>query len=261
VELVKIGELARRSGVPIATIKYYLREELIAPTRKSGRTMSWYDAALVTRIRAIKELQRRQFLPLEVIREAMKRDSDAPDELAAAAAIAKVLARHGGARSSSRDEVIARNGATAGELDWLAKVGLAVPSGADLRYRGDDLALLSILGEARKAGITADMLPFGILGEYLAAINALVAIELRMFRAGVLKRAKRDAVARLTTVATRLSERLVVLVRRKLLLPTLQRTIEEDDRDKTRAPGRSTRPVARAPRVRRPHSAARRRKR
>ena len=66
-ELVRIGELAKRSGVPIATLKHYLREGLIAPARKSGRTMSWYDPALATKVRAIKELQQRQFLPLYVI--------------------------------------------------------------------------------------------------------------------------------------------------------------------------------------------------
>lgn len=228
-QLLRIGELARRAGVPIATLKHYLREGLIAPTHKTGRTMSWYDPALVTKIRSIKELQKRQFLPLDVIRDAIDRDADAPDELAAADAIAKVLHRHGGRRSRTRGEVLAR-GARARELDLLAAAGLAVPSASDQRYRGDDLALLSTLGAARRAGITADMLPFEILDEYLKALRALVAVELRMFREGVIRRARPGDVTRLTTAATKLSERLVVLVRRKLLLPTLQQLIEEEPR-------------------------------
>ena len=234
-QLVKIAELARRSGVSIATLKHYLREGLIAPARRSGRTMSWYDPALATRIRAIKELQKRQFLPLEVIREALDKDTEAPDDLAAADAIAKVLARHGGKRSRSRDDLLARGNASALELDALAAAGLAVP-GPDQRYRGDDLALLATLGGARRAGITAEMLPFEILDEYLTALRALVAIELRMFREGVIRRAKPGDVARLTTAATRLSERLVVLVRRKLLLPTLDRLIAEETTDEAPAP-------------------------
>ncbi len=225
--LVRIGELAKRSGVPIATLKHYLREGLIAPSRKSGRTMSWYDPALATKIKAIKELQKRQFLPLDVIRESIDRDGEAPDDLTAADAIAKVLARHGGRRARTRDEVLAR-GATAQELDILAAAGLALPSPIDQKYRGDDLALLATLGAARRAGITADMLPFEIINDYLIAVRALAAIELRMFREGVIRRAKPGDISRLTTAATRLSERLVVLVRRKLLLPTLQRLIEEE---------------------------------
>lgn len=228
-ELVRIGELARRSGVSIATLKHYLREGLIAPTRKSGRTMSWYDPALATRVKAIKELQKRQFLPLDVIKDTIDRDAEAPDDFAAADAIAKVLARHGGKRARTREELLAR-GVSARELDLLAAAGLAVPSGADQRYRGDDLAVLVTLGAARKAGLSADLLPFEIINDYLAAIRALVAVELRLFREGVRRTAPSD-VARLTTAATKLSERLVVLVRRKLLLPTLARVIEEDTRD------------------------------
>lgn len=242
--LVRIGELAKRSGVPIATIKHYLREGLIAPARKSGRTMSWYDPALSTKIKAIKELQKRQFLPLDVIRESMDRDLEAPDDLTAADAIAKVLARHGGKRARSREEVLAR-GATEQELEILAAAGLAVLS-EDQKYRGDDLALLATLGAARRAGIAADMLPFEIINDYLAALRALAAVELRLFREGVVRRAKPGDVARLTTAATKLSERLVILVRRKLLLPTLQRLIEEE----SDAPEPAAVPVSRS-RVRR----------
>ena len=129
VELVRIRELARRSGVPIATVQHYLREGLIASTRKTGRTMAWYDSTLAPRIRAIKELQQRQFLPLAVIREALGEDAEAPNDLAADA-IARVLARHGGNRARTRAEVIAR-GAHARELDLLAAAGLAVPTGDD----------------------------------------------------------------------------------------------------------------------------------
>lgn len=249
-QLVKIGELARASGVPVATIKHYLREGLIAPARKSGRTMSWYSPALVPRIRAIKELQRRQFLPLEVIKRSLDRDADAPDDLAAADAIAKVLARHGGKRSRSRAEVLER-GASAQELDWLAAAGLAVPSGPEQRYHGDDLALLSTLGAARRAGLAAELLPFEILGDYLAALRALVAVELRLFREGLTGRARGRDVPKLTTAATHLSERLVVLLRRKLLLPTLRTMIEEN-------PDEASRPVpARPRRLRRHHRPAR----
>lgn len=227
--LLKIGELAKRSGVPVATIKHYLREGLIKPTKKTGRTMSWYAPTLAPRIRAIKELQQEQFLPLDIIKQSIERDTDAPDSLAAAAAIARVLERHAGPRNRSRDELIQR-GVPPQELDWLAAAGIARP-GADGKYRGDDLAILQTLGAARRAGLTAEMLPFTILGEYLAAIRALVAVELRLFRDGVLARTKSRDHDRLTTTAAELSERLVVLIRRKLLLPTLQTLLEEDRPD------------------------------
>jgi DNA-binding transcriptional MerR regulator len=254
-ELVRIGELARRSGVPMATLKFYLREGLISPARKSGRTMSWYDPTLVDRLRAIKELQQDQFLPLDVIRQTLEGERQAPDGLAAAEAIAKVLERHAGKRSRSRAEVLA-GGATETELTWLAATKLAVPD-ADTRYSGDDLALLSTLGAARRAGLAAEMLPFEILRDYVAALNKLVAVELQLFRVGVLGRVGADT-ARLTTVATELSERLVVLIRRKLLLPTLERLLQE----RTDAQEPATRSPRRRRRVRqlKPRPAARARR-
>jgi DNA-binding transcriptional MerR regulator len=263
VELIKISELARRSGVPIATLKHYLREGLIQPARKTGRTMSWYDAEVATRVRAIKRLQRDQFLPLELIRQAVDDAAAAPDDLAAAEAIAAVLEEHTTTRSRTRAELIER-GVSERELVWLAAAKLAVPSGADQSYRGDDLSLLVTLGDARRAGLSAEMLPFAILGEYLQALRGLVDVELRMFRAGVLPRAASTETRSLTDAATRLSERLVVLLRRKLLLPTLHRLIEEthvapepDRRASTRRL-RKPRPAAR-PGRRTPGHASRRR--
>jgi DNA-binding transcriptional MerR regulator len=225
VQYLKIGELSRRSGVPMATLKFYLREGLIAPSHKSGRTMAWYHPSVVERIRSIRELQERQFLPLDVIRAALDRGEEAADDHAMAEAIADVLIRRGGERARTREDVLAA-GAKPAELEWLRRAALAVPDD-DGCYRGDDLALLSTLGAARRAGLAADMLPFEILGDYLVALNKLVEIELRMYRAGVIGKAKPREVAKLTKVAAELSERLVVLLRRKLLLPTLQRLVDE----------------------------------
>lgn len=224
--------------MPVATIKYYLREGLIAPARKTGQTMSWYDAALVERLQAIKDLQQRQFLPLDVIREMLDKDDRSTDDFTAAGAIAKVLSRRGGERKRTREDIIRTGSATAKELDVLAAMGLAVPDGAG-SYRGDDLALLATLGAARKAGISEGMLPFSIMTEYLAALRSLVAIELRLFRDGVIKQAPVGKVQALTTTATELSERLVVLIRRKLLLPTLYELVAADAKRPT---GRKRKP-------------------
>ena len=65
--LFKISELARRSGVNVSTIKHYLREGLITPVRRTGKTMAWYDENAVRRIRLIRSLQQERFLPLAVI--------------------------------------------------------------------------------------------------------------------------------------------------------------------------------------------------
>lgn len=239
VTLLRMGELAKRSNVSVATLKFYLREGLIAPTKKSGATMSWYAPSTVARVQAIRELKEKQFLPLDVIRKTLDSEGRADSDQAMVDAIAGVLARHGSSRARSRDELLAR-GVSPLELQWLAATKLAEPD-ADGMYRNDDLALLATLGAARRAGIVEEMLPFEILADYMRALHQLVGIELAMFRAGVLNRAGTNDIEPLTKAATELSERLVVLIRRKLLVPTLRRMIEEESREKKPVDRRNTR--------------------
>lgn len=66
--LVKIGELAKASGVNVSTLKFYVKEGLLRPVLKTGRNMSWYDPDAVQTIQAIRTLQREHFYPLSVIK-------------------------------------------------------------------------------------------------------------------------------------------------------------------------------------------------
>jgi DNA-binding transcriptional MerR regulator len=51
---VKISELSNRSGVPVATVKFYLREGLLAAGEKSSQTQASYDESHVSRLRLIR---------------------------------------------------------------------------------------------------------------------------------------------------------------------------------------------------------------
>lgn len=51
---MKISELSSRSGVPVATVKFYLREGLLAAGEKSSQTQASYDDAHLARLRLIR---------------------------------------------------------------------------------------------------------------------------------------------------------------------------------------------------------------
>ncbi|HEX2032016.1 MAG TPA: MerR family transcriptional regulator [Actinomycetota bacterium] len=53
---MRISELSAASGVPIPTIKFYLREGLLAPGVKAGQTQAEYSEAHVRRLRLIRTL-------------------------------------------------------------------------------------------------------------------------------------------------------------------------------------------------------------
>lgn len=51
---MRISELSRQTGVPVATIKFYLRERLLAPGRATGRNQAQYDDSHRRRLQLIK---------------------------------------------------------------------------------------------------------------------------------------------------------------------------------------------------------------
>lgn len=219
--LVKMSEFAAQSGVPAATIKHYVRQGLLPAPVRTSRNMAYYDAGLVPRVRAIKRLQKSLHLPLDKIGPLLDR-LETEGDAAVEASISRVLAELSPQDTMRRSEVIAA-GVPEDELALIEGLGLLTPTKVrgEPTYRGEDVALLRTLGEARKAGLSPTMLPPKILSTYVDALQQLVRAELAMFRAGVVPEAGAD-LARLTEVATTLSERLVVLLRRKLLLPTLE---------------------------------------
>src|SRR5919206_780902 len=75
-QLLRISELAERSGVPVATIKHYLREGLLPEPVKTSRNMAYYPPEFVERIRLIKQLQEERFMPLKHIKAVLDEDPE-----------------------------------------------------------------------------------------------------------------------------------------------------------------------------------------
>lgn len=55
-DLVRISDLAREAGVPVATVKYYLREGLLHEGELTSATQARYDESHVTRLRLVRSL-------------------------------------------------------------------------------------------------------------------------------------------------------------------------------------------------------------
>jgi DNA-binding transcriptional MerR regulator len=65
---MRISELSRASGVPVPTIKYYLRERLLPPGRATAATQAQYSEEHVARLRLIRALVDVGRLPLGAVR-------------------------------------------------------------------------------------------------------------------------------------------------------------------------------------------------
>jgi DNA-binding transcriptional MerR regulator len=66
---MRLAELSERSGVSTATIKYYLRQGMLAPGRRIGATTAEYDDTHLRRLRLVRALIEVGRLPVATARE------------------------------------------------------------------------------------------------------------------------------------------------------------------------------------------------
>lgn len=216
--LLKMSELAERSGLPSPTIQHYLREGLLGePAARTGRTMAWYDKSCVARLLLIRSLQHDHYLPLAVIRSMLRDGTDPRLGIAVAALSAQnpsQVKASAGAGSPLR-------GLPPEQMIELVVRGLIanVPTAAD-PLAPADAELVDLLVRARQVGLGEAALPIAALAGYQAAVAQLVAFEVALFRDSVLRATPADATAP-TEAAVELSEAFVLLMRRRLLPPAL----------------------------------------
>jgi DNA-binding transcriptional MerR regulator len=81
---MRISELSRASGVPVPTIKFYLREDLLPPGLATAATQAQYDEEHVERLRLIRALVDVGQLPLASVRAVLRVVDGGGNALAAA---------------------------------------------------------------------------------------------------------------------------------------------------------------------------------
>jgi DNA-binding transcriptional MerR regulator len=79
-----MAELSRAAGVPVATIKYYLREGLLPAGRAVAATQAEYDDGHVQRLRLIRALLAVGGLSVAAVRKVVETLDEAPTDVAAA---------------------------------------------------------------------------------------------------------------------------------------------------------------------------------
>jgi DNA-binding transcriptional MerR regulator len=163
--LLKMSELASRSGVSAGTIKHYLREGLLGhgdDIVRTSRNMAYYPPEYVERIRLIKRLQEDRFMPLRVIRDRIveRAVEQREDERISAAEV-------------RRRYDIPRN-----VLDRLAEIGVLTPTARG--YDADDAKIIEAIARFRAGGYD-EQLGFTVFDtlRYQEALGPLVEEEVR----------------------------------------------------------------------------------
>jgi DNA-binding transcriptional MerR regulator len=205
--MLKMSELAERSGVSTGTIKHYLREGLLGPQDdvvRTSRNMAYYPLEFVERIQLIKRLQEERFMPLRVIRELLDR---------------AIEARERGRISRTRvraDYELPQN-----VLDRLEELGVLTPNARG--YDADDVAIIEAISRFRAGGYE-QAIGFTVYDtlRYREALEPLVREEVRVLLdrlAGV----EADRAVELISSGAEPLRELIGAIHSKLLLAELRR--------------------------------------
>ncbi len=181
--MLRISELAERSGVSVATIKHYLREGLLGDegdVLRTSRNMAYYPVQFVERVRLIKRLQEERFMPLRVIRDALDEDPERAlrmieleDRILERAIEASETGRVSRTRARETYDV------PANVLDRLESIGVLTPNARG--YDADDVAIIEAISRFRAGGYE-EAVGFTVYDtlRYRQALEPLVQEEVRV---------------------------------------------------------------------------------
>jgi DNA-binding transcriptional MerR regulator len=151
--MLKMSELAERSGVSAGTIKHYLREGLLGSEKnvvRTSRNMAYYPQDFVDRIQLIKRLQEERYMPLRVIRELMSSD---PERVARMIALEDRILESAAAKETgrtSRARVRETYDVPDNVLKRLEELGILTPNTRG--YDAEDVRIIGTMSRFRASG-------------------------------------------------------------------------------------------------------------
>jgi DNA-binding transcriptional MerR regulator len=178
--LLKMSELAERSGVNAGTIKHYLREGVLGgqdDVVRTSRNMAYYPEEFVGRIQLVKRLQEERFLPLRVIRELISRDPRRAERMIELEdRILERAIEAGDGQRLSRRQVRETYDVPANVLARLEEIGVLTPNSRG--YDPDDVSIIEAISRFRAGGFE-QALGFTVYDtlRYRDALGPLVAEE------------------------------------------------------------------------------------
>jgi DNA-binding transcriptional MerR regulator len=199
---LKISELAEEAGVPVATVRHYLREGLLPEGEKTSRNMAYYPPELVERIRLIKQLQEERFMPLRVIGELLDNEGSERERTPAA-----TLSE----RYDIPPEV----------LDRLAELGVLSPTAEG--YSHSDVRIVEAIARFRAGGYD-ERIGFTVYdaARFLEPLRELARREVEMLSEKVVARFEPERAAELVEAGIDPLADLIAAMNSKLIYDELE---------------------------------------
>ena len=224
--LLKMSELAERSGVSAGTIKHYLREGLLPEPVRTSRNMAYYPPEFVERIRLIKRLQEDRFMPLRLIKGVIDEDPERAhalieleDRIIERAAAAQERGR------VSRAEVRRRYEVPDNVLERLEDLKILSPNSRG--YDPDEVKIIEAISRFRAGGYD-ERIGFTVYDavRYREALQPLVEEEVGVLLERLVGEVDVDRAEEIIAAGTEPLRELIGAIHSKLLLDELRRATD-----------------------------------
>ena len=189
---MRISQLAEHTGVPVHTLKYYLREGLLMPGSPTSRTRAEYDERHVERVRLVRALVEHGQVPIASVRTIVEALDSPPPRRHELLGVA-----HCALPTPPTDAAVSPDVAALVEsLGWYV-----APDAPGL------LALSDAVAAARRAGIALDE---ATMRGYAEAMQEVAAVDVDL----ALGAASTAEALRLVVVGTVLVDPVLIALRR-----------------------------------------------
>jgi DNA-binding transcriptional MerR regulator len=181
---MRIDELARRAGVPTRTIRYYTQQGLLNPPTLRGR-VGFYDDQHLERLRLIKELQEKRYLPLSIIHSVIRHYESGTNLETMLAPLDIVFQPRWDAterKEFTRADLAQTAGVDTSVVDAAEEMGFLFPTGRgrERRYTQDDVHMLEVAQQWLKLG-----LPKRLGKLYRESLEEISQMQVRAFNQSV----------------------------------------------------------------------------
>ncbi|HNQ84502.1 MAG TPA: MerR family transcriptional regulator [Deltaproteobacteria bacterium] len=224
---LKIGEIAKKSGVAPSTIRYYVRQGLLPEPDKVNKSMAYYDERCIEKIHAVRHLQERKYFPLSVIKNILRR-MDQGMSLDEAESIEDAVF---GAQEGMPEKVMDKagfmeaTGLTREELQTASRIGLLIPyhqeKGRTLYNQEDVLFAREVLKKIISFGQDLHELSF-----YVDLGRQIVECEMNLRRSAVKNRSAQENI-RITAEISKMADMLRGYILRRLFQRKVQAAIQK----------------------------------
>ncbi|TWD80489.1 MerR-like DNA binding protein [Kribbella amoyensis] len=193
---MRIAELSRQSGVPVPTIKYYLRENLLPPGERTSPNQASYGDQHLRRLRLIRALVDLGKVPIAQVKDVIagldSEDLPLHDQIGRAH---RAITRTPPASPAPSSAATARVQALLESRGWTVE-----PDAPALTTLADTVAAFEALGQDH-------LIP--LLDAYAEAVEKFTALEIQ----AVTTRRTPDQIAESVVIGTILGETLITSLR------------------------------------------------